>query len=104
MMTPDMQRALRTLVDQIDLDETVRRRAVQEAITNALATTWTARAATLEAALPQHGDFPGGPVDWNTGQPLDPPPPRDDAVRDLQAAVLACRQKAALLERRWIDG
>lgn len=103
-MSPDTPRALRLLLEQIDLDEAIRRRAVQEAIADALACTHRRRADTLEAALPRPGDYPGGPVDWETGEPMAPPTARGEAVEQLRSAALACRQKAALLERRWIDG
>lgn len=99
-----MSRALRQLVEQINLDEAVRRRAVQEAVSDALACTWTGRAKALEAALPRRDDYPGGSCDWETGEPLDPPPACGEAVEELRSTANACRQKAALLERRWIDG
>lgn len=101
-MSAEMRRHLRDLLDRIDVGEAIRRRAVQEAVADSLACTWTRRADALEAALPRPGDYPGGPVDWDTGEALDPPP----AIRTgegARLAALACRQKAALLERRWID-
>ena len=102
-MSPDTRRALRQLIDQIDLGEQMRRRSVQEAVADALACTHRRRAEALEGALPRPDDYPGGRVDWETGEPLDPPPARGEAVQELRSAALACRQKAALLERRWID-
>ncbi len=105
-MSPDMRRHLRDLLERIDLDEQIRRRAVQEAISDALAHTWTRRAVALEAALPRQGDYLGGPVDWETGRPLyegSTTSQEQERADDLRAAALACRQKAALLEARWID-
>lgn len=52
-MTTGMRRALAQLVDEIDLNEAVRRRAVQEAITDVLAWQWTRRAKVLDWASEQ---------------------------------------------------
>lgn len=99
-----MRRHLANLLDRIDLGEQIRRRAVQEAISDALAHTWTRRAEALEDALPRLDDYRGGPVDWETGRPLyEGSTTGQGRADDLRAAALACRQKAALLERRWID-
>lgn len=96
--------ALRDLLDTIDQGEHLRRRVVQEAITEAMAGTWTRRADKFADALPRPGDHPGGPVDWHTGEPLDPAPVDDAHVVELRGVVRACRAKAALLEARCIDG
>ena len=98
-----MRRHVRDLLERIDLAENLRRRAVQEAISDALASNWTRRAEAFEAALPQPGDYPGGPADWETGTSMDPPPPVRTG-EGARASAIACRQKAALLEARWLDG
>lgn len=92
-MTADMRRALALLVDQIDLGEAVRRRAAQEAISDVLAWQWTHRAEVLDWAAQRPSDHPGGPVDWETGEPLDPPPGDPERATALAGAALACRQK-----------
>ena len=50
---------LRGLLHSIDLAESVRRRAVKEAIAAALAETSLRRAAMFEWARPKDGDYPG---------------------------------------------
>ena len=103
-MTPEMRRHLRDLLDRIDVDEAIRRRAVQEIVSDALAFTWTHRAKILDWAAERPGDYRGGPVDWETGRPLyEGSTTGQERAGDLRAAALACRQKAALLEARWID-
>lgn len=103
-MITTMTGAVRDLLDRLDQDEHLRRRAVQEAITDVLACTWTRRATDLEGALPRAGDHPGGPVNWQTGATLDPAPVDADRTAELRGVVRACRAKAALLEARWLDG
>ncbi len=104
-VTQEMSRHVQDLLDRIDLGELIRRRVVQEAISDALAHTWTRRALTLEAALPRPEDYRGGPVDFESGRPLyEGREPDETRLQDLRAAALACRQKAALLEQRWLDG
>lgn len=98
-----MRRHLADLLDRVDTAESIRRRAVQEALSDALARTWTRRAKVLDWAAERPGDYPGGPVDWETGEPLAPPEPDPERIERLRSAALACRQKAALLERRWLD-
>lgn len=92
-MTPDMRHHVRDLLERVDLDEMVRRRAVQEAVTDALAHTWTRRAEVFEWAAPKPGDFTGRATAAELAE----------RQARCEATALACRQKAALLERRWID-
>lgn len=94
---------IRDLLDRIDAGEHLRRRVVQDAMTDALARTWTRRADQLADALPRPADHPGGPVDWQTGALLGPAPTDDDGVVELLGIVRACRAKAAMLEARWLD-
>jgi hypothetical protein len=57
---PDRKRQmLRELLDRIDITEAVRRRAVQQAISDALPETWRRRAQDFRAAAPKPGDYPG---------------------------------------------
>lgn len=98
-----MRRHVADLLDRVDVAEDMRRRAVQEALSDALAITWTRRAALLDWAAERPGDYPGGPVDWETGEPLAPPAPDPERAAALRDSALACRRKAVLLERRWLD-
>jgi hypothetical protein len=50
---------LRELLDRINIAEAVRRRAVQQAISDALPETWRRRAQDFWAAATQPGDWPG---------------------------------------------
>lgn len=100
---PATRHHLRDLLDRVDVAELIRRRAVQEALADALAHTWTRRAEALEWAQERPGDYPGGPVDWLTGKPLNAPPADLERAAALVAAAFACRRKAALLEARVID-
>jgi hypothetical protein len=97
-MTP-----LKQLLTEIDAAEIMRRRAIQEAISDAMAETWLRRAELFDWATSQPSDHRGGPVDWESGQPLNPP--TSDPGRDagLRLTALACRQKAALLKLGWLD-
>jgi hypothetical protein len=92
---PDKQRArLRQLLAAIDLGEPMRRRAVQQVILQAESWWWAWRAEQFHAAAPRPGDYPGGPVDWKTGFPLNPP--KADTSECLEAAR-ACWSHAHLL-------
>jgi hypothetical protein len=94
---------LRQLLANIDAAEPMRRRAVQQAISEASAWWWAWRAEQFHAAAARPGDYPGGPVDWETGQPLSPPPSDPGRDAEVRLTALACRQKAALLEAGWLD-
>jgi hypothetical protein len=50
---------LRELLGRIDIAEAARRRAVQQAISDALPETWRRRAQDFRAAAPKPGDWPG---------------------------------------------
>lgn len=81
--------ALRVLLTTIDVQEAMRRRAVQDAITNALPAQWEQRAETFE---------------WVAGHPFDDPLDADPAAWDQstvegrsRASALDCRRHAWLL-------
>jgi hypothetical protein len=58
--TPDRNRAiLRQLLESIDMGEAMRRRAVQEAISDALPEVWLRRARAFRDAAPRPRDHPG---------------------------------------------
>jgi hypothetical protein len=80
--------ALRRLLQQIDLDEQVRRRSVQQAITEAEADHWRRRATDFDWARPRPDDFSGRAT-------VDELAAADERCR---MTALACRRKAALLE------
>lgn len=93
-MTTATVPALRTLLARIDAAEPMRRRAVQEAVTDALAETWQRRAAMFDWARPRPGDYPGRA----TREALA------EADTRCRLAALACRQRAALLDGGCLDG
>lgn len=93
----DKRAALRRLLHQIDLGEPLRRRAVQEAISQAEASWWIMRAEHFDRARPRPGDYPGGPVDWEGGAVLDPPKPDREADERFRGIVQACLAKASLI-------
>jgi hypothetical protein len=95
--------ALQTLLARIDTAEPMRRRAIQEAISDAMAETWLRRAELFDWAVSRPGDHPGGQVDWESGQPLNPPASDPGRDVDLRLTALACRQKAALLKQGWLE-
>jgi hypothetical protein len=79
---------LHKLITQIDLDEQLRKRAVQQAIVQAEAWFWCWRAEQFHAAAPRPADFHGNAT-------------RDellDAWQRCRDTALACRRKAAALE------
>ena len=80
--------ALRQLLHQIDVQEAVRRRAVQQAILHAEAAYWRRRAADFEWARPRPDDFNG----QATPEELAEADRRCCATRD------ACLSKAQLIE------
>jgi hypothetical protein len=79
---------LRRLVAQIDIDEQLRKRAVQQAILQAEAWFWCWRAEQFHAAAPRKGDYHGRA----TREDLL------DAWERCHTTALACRRKAAFLE------
>jgi hypothetical protein len=79
---------LRRLINQIDLDEPVRRRAVQQAILEATAEYWGRRAEDFEWARPRPDDFNGRA----TAEELAA------ADERCRLTALACRRKAALID------
>jgi len=89
----DMRAEVAKLVGRIDVDERIRIRAVQEAVGNAAAFTWTRRAELLEFALSREGDFRGQATDEQIAE-------RD---RRLAAQVAACRHRAELLTSGLLD-
>lgn len=94
---------LKGLLARIDAAEPMRRRAIQEAITDAIAETWLRRAELFDWATSRPGDHPGGQVDWESGSAIDPPPSDPGRDADLRLTALACRQKAALLKLGWLE-
>jgi hypothetical protein len=92
---------LRHLLREIDNDEQLRLRGVQHAILRAESWYWVMRAEQFDQARPRPGDYPGGPVDWETGRPLNPPMTAEmlaEADRRCCAARDACLAKAELLD------
>ena len=80
------------ILARVDM-EAIPQRAVQEALSSALACTWSRRAAMFEWARPKPGDWNGNAT------------PAELAARDrrLAAQAQACRNKAALLELGILD-
>lgn len=91
------------LIARVDAEESIRRRAVQEALSSIHAGQLRRRANRLRDALPKPGDYPGGPCDWATGTPLAPPPADPGRSADLAAAADALDAKATLLEMGLLD-
>jgi hypothetical protein len=79
---------LRELLARIDLGEAMRRRAVQQAITDALPETWRRRAQDFRAAAPKPGDHPGQATLLELAE----------RGQECLAIALACERHAALLE------
>jgi hypothetical protein len=78
---------LRKLLGQIDLDEQLRKRAVQQAILEAEAWFWCWRAEQFHAAAPKPDDFHGNASHDDLL----------DAWSRCRDTALACRRKAAFL-------
>lgn len=89
----DNRAALRRLLQQIDIGEAMRRRAVQESISNALAATWRRRADMFEQARPRSADYPG----HATAEQLA------EADRRCAGVALACRSHAIAIEAGWFE-
>jgi len=89
----DNRALLRRLLGRLDLTEPIRRRAVQDAITDALAETWIWRSYAFEQARPRPGDFTGLAT------------PAELAAADERCAevALACRNHADALARGWFE-
>ena len=89
----DNRALLRRLLGRIDWAEPVRQRAIQDAITDALAETWVWRSYAFEQARPRPDDF--------TGQAT----PAELAVADERCAevALACRNHAEGLTWGWFE-
>jgi len=81
------------ILARIDLDEPIRRRAVQESVSNALACTWRRKADLLEWARPRPGEYAGQATAAELAE-------RDQL---LAAQAKACRNKAILLELHILD-
>jgi hypothetical protein len=90
---PDNRGALRRLLQQVDLDEQVRRRAVQDAIGYALADQWRRRAEVFEWAAPKPGDFLGKATSAEVAE----------AVIRCRESAQACLNRAALIELEAAD-
>jgi len=80
------------ILARVDM-EAIPLRAAQEALSSALACTWSRRAELLEWARPRPGDFTGNATATELAE-------RD---RRLAAQAQACRNKAALLELGILD-
>ena len=92
-ITIENRNLLAELVAGVDFDEKVRRRAVQDAITGALAWQLRRRAEVFEAAAPRPEDFHGKAS-------------RDElaeAWRRCHGVALALRSKATLVELGLLD-
>jgi hypothetical protein len=55
---------------------------------------WVARATAWEGVRPRSGDHPGGPVDWVTGEPVEPPAPDPGLTTRAQGMAEECRARA----------
>lgn len=78
---------LHKLISQIDIDEQLRKRAIQQAILEAEAWHWAKRAEEFHAAAPRKGDYHGRA----TREELQA------AYDRCMSTALACRRKAASL-------
>jgi hypothetical protein len=86
---PDQNRAaLRALLDRIDFGDTMRRRAIQQAIGDALPDVWRRRAQAFRGAAPKPSDFVGQATLHDLVQ----------LGKDCLDTALACERYAALLE------
>ena len=81
------------ILARIDVAEPVRRRVVQEALSDALAMTWRRKADLYLWACSRPGEYTGNASPEELAQ-------RD---RKLAAQAQACRHKAELLELRLLD-
>ena len=81
------------MLDRVDVAEAVRVRAAEEALSDALASTWRRRAELLEWARPRPGEYAGGATAAELAE-------RD---RRLARQAEACRNKATLLETGLLD-
>ena len=88
MIALDMRAEVAKLVDRIDVDERIRIRAVQEAVGNAAAFTWTRKAEAYEWAMSLPSDFTGDATAEQIAE-------RD---RRLAAQARAFRNRATLLQ------
>lgn len=90
---PRMRRRVRELLARVDFAESLRRRAVQDAITSVLAEQWHRRADLWDWASPRPGDYTGRA----TAEQL-----AEDTQRCASAAF-ACRAHAAMLDAGWLE-
>ncbi len=88
-----MRRAVRELLERVDYAESMRRRAVQDAITSVLAGQWKHRAETFEWAAPRAGDYPGAATAADLAE----------ATERCAAVAFACRALAAMLDAGWLE-
>lgn len=86
-MNAQMRRHVADLLDRVDVAESIRRRAVQEALSGALAQTWERRADTFQWAAPRAGDFNGDATPDELGE----------RSRRCEATAAACRRHAQLI-------
>ncbi len=89
----DNRAFLGRLLSRIDWAEAIRRRAVQDAITDALVETWIWRAYAFEQARPQPNDFTG----------LGTPAELTAADGRCAQVALACRNHADALAWGWFE-
>lgn len=89
----DNRAALRRLLHQIDLDEHLRRRVVQQAILEASAWWWRWRAEQFHAASPRPDDWPGRAT----------PTELAEADARCRETAYACLNRAELLEMEAAD-
>ena len=82
------RKRLRPLLAQIDLDEQVRRRSVQQAILKAEAWWWAWQAEQFHAAAPKRDDYHGRA----TSKELT------EAIERCRGIALSCCRKAAFLD------
>jgi hypothetical protein len=79
---------LRVLLDQIDVSERVRVRAIEDAIKDALAETWLRRAAMFDA------------ITGTPPLPLDADPTTVEFASESAQIALACRRHAWLIAQQ----
>ena len=87
----DNRALLRRLLGRLDLTEPIRRRAVQDAITDALVETGIWRSYSFEQARPRPGDFTGLAT------------PAELADERCAEVALACRNHADALAWGWFE-
>lgn len=88
-----MRQTVRQLIGRIDYAESMRRRAVQEAITSVLAEQWVRRAEVFDWACPRPTDYNGAATAADLAE----------ATERCAVVAFACRAHAAMLDAGWLE-